>query len=269
MDNNTRVTMEIIETTEIKELKKDNLRIRICDSRCTLGMDAAQTATQVINQLLTHKKEINILFAAAPSQNEFLAVLQKQDLPWHRIHALHMDEYVGLKPDAPQRFGNFLKEHIFDSVPFQSVNYLFREGATPEEICNTYERILQEHPLDIIFMGIGENGHIAFNDPHVARFDDPQSVKIVSLDEVCRMQQVHDGCFSHIDEVPRQAVTVTIPVMLKASYIFCMVPGKPKAKAVKNTLYGPISTECPASILRTHPHATLYCDLDSASLLPI
>ena len=140
----------------------------------------SQTATQVINQLLTQKKEINILFAAAPSQNEFLAVLQKQDLPWQRIHALHMDEYVGLKSDAPQRFGNFLKEHIFDSVPFKSVNYLFREKATPEEICNAYERILQEHPLDIIFMGIGENGHIAFNDPHVARFDDPQWVKIVS-----------------------------------------------------------------------------------------
>lgn len=261
--------MEIIETTEIKKLKKENLHIRIYDSRNALGMDAAQTAGRVINELLDQKKEINILFAAAPSQNEFLAALQKQDIPWHRIHALHMDEYVGLKSDAPQGFGNFLKEHIFDSLPFQSVNYLYREGTTPEDICTLYTQTLQEHPLDIVFMGIGENGHIAFNDPHVARFDDPQSVKIVSLDDVCRMQQVHDGCFPHIDEVPRQAITVTIPVMLKATYIFCVVPGESKATAVKNTVYGPVSTDCPASILRTHSHATLYCDLDSASHLSI
>lgn len=259
--------METIETTEIKELLRGNLRIRICHSRRSLGKEAAQSAAQAINQLLTRKEEINILFAAAPSQNEFLAALQKYDLPWQRIHALHMDEYVGLKADAPQRFGNFLKQHIFNSIPFKSVNYLFKEGKTPEEICIAYEQTLQEHPLDIVCMGIGENGHIAFNDPHVARFDDPQSVKIVSLDEVCRMQQVHDGCFSGIDEVPRHAITVTIPVMLKAAYIFCMVPGKAKANAVRDTLYGAVSTACPASILRTHPHATLYCDLDSASQL--
>lgn len=164
-----------------------------------------------------------------------------------------MDEYVGLKPDAPQRFGNFLKEHIFDSVPFQSVNYLFREGATPEEICNTYERILQEHPLDIIFMGIGENGHIAFNDPHVARFDDPQSVKIVSLDEVCRMQQVHDGCFSHIDEVPRQAVTVTIPVMHKSQLYFLHGSGKTESKGCEEYIVWP----CQYRVSRLHtPYAS-------------
>ena len=152
-------------------------------------------------------------------------------------------------------------------MPYADTQWTLPEGATPEEICTIYEQTLLEHPLDIIFMGIGENGHIAFNDPHVARFDDPQSVKLVSLDEVCRMQQVHDGCFSCIDEVPRRAITVTIPVMLKATHIFCMVPGKPKANAVRNTVYGPVSTDCPASILRTHPQATLYCDLDSASLL--
>lgn len=261
--------MEIIETTEIKELRKEKLHIRICDNRRTLGRDAAQSAAQAIGRLLSQKEEINILFAAAPSQNEFLAALQKYELPWQRIHALHMDEYVGLKTDAPQRFGNFLKEHIFAAIPFKSVNYIFKDGATPEEICHSYQQILQEHPLDIVFMGIGENGHIAFNDPHVARFDDLQTVKIVTLDDICRMQQVHDGCFSGIDEVPRQAITVTIPVMLKAAVIFCMVPGKPKANAVKNTLYGPVSTTCPASILRTHPNATLYCDWDSASLLSI
>lgn len=258
-----------MEFTELKELKKENLLTHICDNRQTLGENAAQAAAQVIKQLLTKKEEINILFAAAPSQNEFLATLQKYDLPWQRIHALHMDEYVGLEVDAPQRFGNFLKEHVFAALPFKSVNYIFKERATPEYICTCYEQVIQDHPIDIVFMGIGENGHIAFNDPHVARFDDSKRVKVVSLDEICRMQQVHDGCFSCLNAVPRQAITITIPVILKAAYIFCMVPGKSKAIAIKNTLYGPISTVCPASILRSHPHATLYCDRDSASLLSI
>ena len=252
---------------EQKEFKKGELLTRVCDNRQALGEDAAYAAAQTIWQLLTQKEEINVLFAAAPSQNEFLTALQKHDLPWQRIHALHMDEYVGLKADAPQRFGNFLKEHIFAALPFKSVNYIFKEGATPEVICDEYEQHLLKHPLDIVFMGIGENGHIAFNDPHVARFDDPRQVKVVSLDEVCRMQQVHDGCFGSLDEVPQQAITITIPVMMKAAHIFCMVPGKPKANAVKETLYGPVNTGCPASILRTHPQAILYCDLDSASLL--
>jgi len=180
-----------------------------------------------------------------------------------------MDEYIGLQADAPQRFGNYLKEHIFAALPFKSIHYLYIEGASPENICAHYEEVLQKHPIDIVFMGIGENGHIAFNDPHVALFDDPQQVKVVLLDEVCRTQQVHDGCFSSLEKVPQQAVTITIPVMMKATRIFCIVPGKPKANAVKETLYGPVSTTCPASILRTHPHATLYCDRDSASLLSI
>ena len=224
----------------IKEIKKEALLARICATRQIMGEDAAQAAAESINQLLKEKEEINILFAAAPSQNEFLAALQKYALPWNRIHALHMDEYIGLQADAPQRFGNYLKEHIFAALPFKSIHYLYIEGASPENICAHYEEVLQKHPIDIVFMGIGENGHIAFNDPHVALFDDPQ-----------------------------QAVTITIPVMMKATRIFCIVPGKPKANAVKETLYGPVSTTCPASILRTHPHATLYCDRDSASLLSI
>lgn len=179
----------------IKEIKKEALLARICATRQIMGEDAAQAAAESINQLLKEKEEINILFAAAPSQNEFLAALQKYALPWNRIHALHMDEYIGLQADAPQRFGNYLKEHIFAALPFKSIHYLYIEGASPENICAHYEEVLQKHPIDIVFMGIGENGHIAFNDPHVALFDDPQQVKVVLLDEVCRTQQVHDGWF--------------------------------------------------------------------------
>lgn len=142
----------------IKEIKKEALLARICATRQIMGEDAAQAAAESINQLLKEKEEINILFAAAPSQNEFLAALQKYALPWNRIHALHMDEYIGLQADAPQRFGNYLKEHIFAALPFKSIHYLYIEGASPENICTHYEEVLQKHPIDIVFMGIGENG---------------------------------------------------------------------------------------------------------------
>lgn len=253
----------------IQEIKTETLLTQIYPDREMLGEEAARLAAVKVNKLLNQKEEINILFAAAPSQNEFLAALQNQDIPWKRINALHMDEYIGLAQDAPQRFGNFLKERIFDIVPFKSIHYLYRENEIPQSICQRYENVLSQYPIDIVFMGIGENGHIAFNDPHVASFNDPQSVKTVFLDEICRMQQVHDGCFRSLSEVPQQAVTVTIPTIMKAQCLLCMVPGIQKAHAVKETLYGPISTQCPASILRTHPQATLFCDKDSASLLPL
>lgn len=251
-----------------RKLKKDNLHVCLCDNRRTLGETAADDAARLIRRLLEQKEELNLLFAAAPSQNEFLAALQRHDLPWNRLNALHMDEYVGLQEDAPQRFGNFLKEHIFGALPFKSVHYIFRPGAGPEETCEAYCRVLDRYPLDIVFMGIGENGHIAFNDPHVARFYDPQRVKVVVLDDVCRMQQVHDGCFPSLPAVPCQAITLTIPTMMQAPHIFCMVPGRTKANAVRNTLQAGITPQCPATILRIHPHATLYCDAESAMLLP-
>lgn len=144
---------------------------------------------------------------------------------------------------------------------------MFEEGITPEEICRRYSNILNTYPLDIIFMGIGENGHIAFNDPHAALFDDPNQVKIVALDEVCREQQVHDGCFDNVDNVPLEAVTLTIPAMMKAQRIFCIVPAASKARAVAATVNGKVSPSCPASILRTHKAATLYCDRDSAKFI--
>lgn len=252
-----------------KILRKENLQISIFTDRQIMGKEAAREAANKINELLSQKEEINILFAAAPSQNEFLAALQTFALPWQRINALHMDEYVGLPPEAPQAFGNYLREHIFNLVPFKSIHYLYKQGETAEMTCKRYTETLKKYPLDIVFMGIGENGHIAFNDPHVARFDDPKSVKTVELDNVCRMQQVHDGCFQTLKDVPQKAITVTIPVIMSAQNLFCMVPGIAKAQAVQATVLGKINTTCPASILRTHPNASLYCDMDSASLLPI
>jgi len=251
----------------MKVLKKDLLNIKIYDSRDELGKAAADEAATYINDLLKKQEDINILFAAAPSQNEFLNALTLHDIAWNRINAFHMDEYTGLTKEAPQRFGNYLDKHFFDKVPLKSIHYLFDESSTPEEVCKHYSELLAQYPLDIIFMGIGENGHIAFNDPHVADFNDPLQVKIATLDQVCREQQVHDGCFSSIEKVPHEAITLTIPAMMKAQRLFCIVPAASKANAIDSTVNGAITPACPASILRTHKDATLYCDRDSAKYI--
>lgn len=245
--------------------KADKLEVRTFPDRKAMGEDAAGVAAEGIMRLLEDKGQINIVFAAAPSQNDFLSSLAAMDLPWDRINAFHMDEYIGLPDSAPQRFAHYLDEHIFSLVPFRSVNYM--KGESPEEVCRSYSELLKACPPDAVFMGIGENGHIAFNDPHVAYFDDPETVKVVNLDEVCRLQQVHDGCFPTLEDVPRQAATVTIPVMMGAKLIICVVPCLSKAMAVRRTVRGPVETACPASILRRHPNATMFCDSDSASLL--
>lgn len=243
------------------------LPVRIYDTRRNMGEAAAADVAACIRELLAVKQEIYMIFAAAPSQNEFLAALAvAPGIEWNRIHALHMDEYVGLPADAPQGFGNFLRAAIFGQVPFASVDYIGTE-SDPEETCRRYAALLQGIQVDIVCMGIGENGHIAFNDPPVADFNDPLTIKKVALDETCRLQQVHDGCFARIEEVPRYAVTLTVPTMFRARYIFCIVPAPTKANAVRATVCGPISEQCPASILRTHEHAILYTDSDSAALL--
>ena len=243
------------------------LPVRIYDTRRNMGEAAAADVAACIRELLAVKQEIYMIFAAAPSQNEFLAALAATPgIEWNRIHALHMDEYVGLPADAPQGFGNFLRAAIFGQVPFASVDYIGTE-SDPDETCRRYAALLQGIQVDIVCMGIGENGHIAFNDPPVADFNDPLTVKKVALDETCRLQQVHDGCFARIEEVPRYAVTLTVPTMFRARYIFCIVPAPTKANAVRAAVCGPISEQCPASILRTHEHAILYTDSDSAAAL--
>ncbi len=251
----------------MKEIKRDNLKTKIFDTRDEMGKAAAQDIREKIGQLLRQKKEINMIFAAAPSQIEVLASLAEDDIEWNRVNAYHMDEYIGLPADAPQGFGNFLKKHIFDKVPFKSVHYIDGAVADPEKEAVRYGKLLQDNPPDIVVMGIGENGHIAFNDPPVADFNDKKGVKVVKLDEICRNQQVHDNCFSHLDDVPRTAITLTIPTLVSAPWLFCIVPAKTKANAVRECLNGKIDEHCPASVLRLKNNAVLYLDRDSASLL--
>ena len=163
----------------LKNFKVDNLDVQVYDTREAMGKAAAAEAVAYLKQLLSRKDEIYMIFAAAPSQNEFLAaVAEAEGIDWGRIHALHMDEYVGLPSDAPQGFGNFLRRAIFDKVPFASVDYIGTSADTEATIAR-YEAILSAHHVDVVFMGIGENGHIAFNDPHVADFNDPKLIKKV------------------------------------------------------------------------------------------
>ena len=249
----------------IGKYKIGELAVQVYENRALMGQAAAKATSEQIRHLLKENETINIIFAAAPSQNEFLENLtNEKEIDWSRIRAFHMDEYVDLDKDAPQRFGNFLKERIFDKLPFKSVFYLDGNAPDLDEECSRYAGLLKEFPAEIVCMGIGENAHIAFNDPHVADFNDPYLVKVVDLDSECRNQQVNDGCFKSIEEVPSKALTLTVPALMNAQYAFCMVSGKTKAKAVANTLTGEISEMFPSTILRKHRNACLFLDKDSA-----
>ena len=251
----------------MKTFVQDKLTVKIYGSRQEMGQAAGAEIKERILALLETKEEINMIFAAAPSQNEVLATLANdKEIPWNRVNAFHMDEYIGLDKSAPQCFSNFLRDAIFAVAPFKSVNYI-DPSTSAEAETERYGRLLTENPTDIVVMGIGENGHIAFNDPPVADFKSDKPIMAVKLDEICRQQQVNDGCFARLEDVPTHALTITVPRLVSAPYLFCIVPAKTKAWAVKETLTGTIDEHCPASILRTRDGAVLYLDPDSSSLL--
>src|SRR5690606_31727612 len=193
--------------------------------------------------------------------------LVKKDIDWSRIVAFHMDEYIGLNPDAPQGFANFLKDRIFSKVQVGQVHYMDGNTGNPQGECNRYAALLAKYPVDIVILGIGENTHLAFNDPHVADFNDPLVVKVVDLDPDCRLQQVNDGAFPLIEDVPTHAITITIPALLEAKYAYAIVPGKFKADAIYHTVNSDISEMFPSTILRKKANAVLYIDEDSAAKL--
>ncbi len=251
--------------SQVKELKADKLNVKIYETRIQMGASAAHAVADKIEELLFEQDFVNMIFAAAPSQNEFLSSLSGQKVQWHRVNAFHMDEYVGLDDNAPQRFGHFLKEGIFDKVPLHEVHYLNGNNPNINEECKRYSQLLQQYPTDIVCMGIGENAHVAFNDPHDADFNDPLMVKLVTLDNASRLQQVHDGCFARLEDVPESAITLTVPSLLRAKSIFCIVPGNNKAQAVYHSINGKVSETFPSTALREHNNAILYLDKDSAA----
>jgi glucosamine-6-phosphate deaminase len=237
--------------------------VHVRPDRDALGAAAAEDIAAALRTTLRREPGLRMMFAAAPSQESTLRSLATQpDIDWSRVTAFHMDEYVGLPSEAPERFGAWLRRVLFDRVSIGTVN-LIEPGDDPEEEITRYARLLAAAPLDLVCCGIGVNGHLAFNDPP-APFEHAAMLSLVELSETSRRQQVDDGCFARLADVPTAAITVTIPALLSAREIYCMVPGRPKRDAVRNTLFGAVSESVPASALRLHPRCTIYLDEESA-----
>ncbi|MGE5483137.1 MAG: glucosamine-6-phosphate deaminase [Bacteroidota bacterium] len=255
-----------------KRLQFERLVVEVYETREEMGAAAAARVAEALRQALAAEEaaRARVIFAAAPSQNEFLSSLQQErEIDWPRVVGFHLDEYLGLPADAPQTFRTYLRDHIIAAVKPGVMNWIDGDTTDPTAECERYARLIDGAPLDVACIGIGENGHLAFNDPPVADFADPVSVKVVELDPRDRRQQVNDGCFPNLDAVPRQAITVTIPPIMRSRFISCVVPGPRKAEAVRAALTGPVTTDCPASILRRHPNAVLFLDEAAASLLTV
>lgn len=250
---------------EIASKKVVNLPVHVFEDRAQMGVAAGADAAARIKAAIEKNGVANVVFAAAPSQNDMLENLLKADIDWSKVRGFHQDEYVGIDASEPAGFGTWLRNAIFDKVNFKELHFLLCDAEKSEEKCEEYAELLKKYPIDVILLGIGENGHMAFNDPAVADFDDPKMVKIVELDEVCRQQQVNDGCFPNLDAVPKYAMTLTMSFIMSVPEAVCVVPTNRKAEAVYNALTGPVTTACPASILRQHPSAALYLDKDSAA----
>jgi glucosamine-6-phosphate deaminase len=243
-------------------------RVRVFDDRAAVGRAAAADVAASLRDRLAHQPRVRMVFAAAPSQQEVLdALVDEAHLDWGRVTAFHMDEYLDLPAQAPQRFARWLRTAFFDRVPLGAV-HLIEPGPDAERTAQEYAAALAAAPIDLVCLGIGVNGHLAFNDPPVADLTDPADVKVVQLDEVCRQQQVDDDCFATLAEVPHRAITLTVPRLLAARQLFCVVPGQRKSDAVRRALTDPVGADCPATALRTHPDCTLYLDRESAAHLP-
>jgi glucosamine-6-phosphate deaminase len=246
----------------------DELEVRIAADLDELAADAADAAAAAVRDAVAARGEATVVLATGNSQLVFLAELTaRSDVPWSRVRVLHMDEYVGIGRDHPASFARYIQQRVVDVVHPMEAYLINGTGPVADEI-EHYAALLRDHPVDLTCLGIGENGHLAFNDPPVADIDDPLDVKEVEMDMACRRQQVGEGHFPTVNDVPRTAITLTIPALLRARRVIGVAPHERKAGAVCEALTGPISTHCPASILRRTPHATLWLDPGSASLLP-
>ncbi len=252
----------------IDSFRADKLNVYVYESRSRMGAAAAAVVAGEIRRLIEARGRAVGIFASAPSQNEFLAaLLEAPGIDWSRVVGFHLDEYLGMDDRAPQSFRRFLIDRLLGKVSLSEFHGLRGEAENAAAECQRYADLLAAYPPDFAVLGIGENGHLAFIDPPFCDFDDPQRVKVVELDEVCRAQQVNDGAFATLDDVPRHALSLTIPTIMARPRLFAIVPGPAKREAIKSTIEGPVATTCPASILRRHPDAHLFIDRDSASLL--
>ncbi|NLE46093.1 MAG: glucosamine-6-phosphate deaminase [Chloroflexi bacterium] len=244
----------------------DQLTVMVYADSETMGRAAAEAAAATIQEAIDQRGTANVILATGNSQLTFLAALREnREIDWTAVTIFHMDEYLNLRPGHPAGFSQYLHRNLLDHVPVERFYPVPGHPADTELACRGYETLLKAHPPDLCCLGIGENGHIAFNDPHVADFGDPVWMKVVEMDEVSRRQQVGEGHYGSLSEVPTYALTLTIPALRAASRLLCIVPESRKARAVRDALLGPISTDCPASILRLTPHTSLLLDPDAAA----
>ena len=246
----------------------ENLKVAVYNGSAEMGNAAADLVAKKLNDTIFLNGSANLILATGASQFTFLEALQKKEIDWKKITVFHLDEYKGISDGHPASFRKYLKERILDAVAPKTIYFLNGDAKDVDEEIRRYENELRKHPIDVACIGIGENGHLAFNDPPVADFQDSRSVKVVELDEACKNQQLGEGWFPTLGDVPTHALTLTIPAILGSRSISCVVPDTRKAEAVYNSLFGPINTACPASILRTHKDTTLFLDKGSASLIP-
>jgi len=251
-----------------RNFRADQLNVYVYESRPKMGQAAASVIAAEIRRAIQDRGRAVVILASAPSQNEFLASLaQAPEIDWSRVVAFHLDEYLGMDAQAPQSFRRFLIDRLVDKVPLGEFHGLRGDAPDGAAEAKRYAELLRQNPPDFAVLGIGENGHLAFIDPPFCDFNDPEPVKVVQLDEICRNQQVNDGAFASLDEVPRDALSLTIPTLMARPKLFAIAPGPAKRQAIKDAVQGPISTTCPASILRTHPNAHLFIDVVAAEYL--
>ncbi len=252
----------------LKSFAAQALQVQVHSTGDALAAAAAAEAAECLRAAIQATGQASAIFACAASQVRFLAALiAEPGLDWTRIAVFHMDEYLGIPATHPASFRRFLREHLVDRVRPRIAHWLEGDALEPIAECRRYTRLLRQQPIDLCCLGIGENGHIAFNDPAVADFADLAAVKIVKLDDACRSQQVGEGCFPSLDAVPQYALTLTIPALCAVRRIVGIVPENRKAIAVQQALQGPMTTACPASFLRWQSHATLHLDAQSAGRL--
>src|ERR1043166_132268 len=251
-----------------RSFRTENLNVYVYKDRESMGKAAASVIAAEIRHAIQERGRAVVILASAPAHNEFLANLaEAPDIDWSRVTAFHLDEYLGMDERAPQSFRRFLIDRLVNRVPLGQFHGLRGEAPDGAAEAKLYAELLAQNPPDFAVLGIGENGHLAFIDPPFCDFNDPEPVKVVQLDEVCRNQQVNDGAFASLDEVPKDALSLTIPTLMSRPKLFAIAPGPAKRQAIKHTVEGPISTSCPASILRTHSDAHLFIDVVSAEYL--
>jgi len=248
-----------------RTLKVDNLKISIYENAKSMGNAAATFTAEILNKTIAEKGFANLILATGASQFSMLEALKEREIDWQKITVFHLDEYKGISEEHPASFRKYLKERILDEVAPKKIYFLHGDAEDLHKEMNNYTEQLKKHPIDIACIGIGENGHIAFNDPPVADFNDPKLVKLVALDDACRNQQYGEGWFPTFEDVPKEALSLTIPAIMSSKTISCVVPDDRKSNAVRDTLYAEINTNCPATILRTHPNTMLFLDEASAS----